>query len=555
MIESGVRDARRFPTLTDAQLEQVRIASGVTPVAFAAGADVYGVGAIGIPAWFVVEGTLEIFSRAGLDGDVPIETLGPGQFSGEISQVTGRPTLAGARAGPQGCRAFALPAPQVRNLVVDFAEIGEIIMRAFVVRRAALIDTGSGGTIIIGLPDSPEMLRLRGFLNRNGYPHVVLDAIVDHKGRALVEQLGLPATDLPLVVCADGTMLRRPDEAELARCIGIGPDIAPGTLFDTAIIGAGPAGLAAAVYAASEGLNVLVLETSAIGGQAGASARIENYLGFPTGISGQALTGRAFTQALKFGANIALPLSVSQLLPGTDRGPVSLRLSNNQIVEARTAIVASGASYRHPHVDNLSNYEGRGVSYWASPVEAKLCEGEEIALIGGGNSAGQAVAFLAPRVKRLHLIIRRRDLTATMSSYLIERIAAQANVVLHPETEVTALEGTPSTGLNAAILRSSGSGNEVRLPLRHLFIFVGADPNTGWMEGCVETDEHGFIPTGAAAGAAALLRARLPLETSMPNVFAIGDVRSGSTKRIASAVGEGAAVVAQVHEALAPRDR
>lgn len=551
MTASGMNDERRFPVLTEAQIEQVRIASGATPVTFAAGTEVYGIGAVGVSAWFIVEGTLEIFSRAGLAGEMPIQKLAPGQFSGEISQLTGRPTLAGGRAGLQGCRAFPLSAAEVRNLVVGFAEIGEIIMRAFVVRRAALIDAGSGGTIIIGIPDSPDMLRLRGFLNRNGYPHIALDAVVDDKGRALVEHLGVPTTDLPLVVCADGSMLRRPGDAELAQCLGIGPDIASDTVFDVAIVGAGPAGLASAVYAASEGLSVLVLEENAIGGQAGSSARIENYLGFPTGISGQALTGRAFNQALKFGANIALPLSVAQMQPGAAHDPVSLRLSNGQTVRARTAIVASGASYRHPQIANLAAFEGRGVSYWASPVEAKLCEGEEIALVGGGNSAGQAVAFLAPRVKRLHLIIRRDDLEATMSRYLIDRIQAQTNVVVHGRTEVKALEGEAAGGLHAAILGAAGGGEDRRLALRHLFIFVGADPNTRWMEGCVETDEHGFILTGTDVGGTTVGHARLPLETSMPNVFAIGDVRAGSTKRIASAVGEGAAVVAQVHAALA----
>jgi thioredoxin reductase (NADPH) len=323
-----------------------------------------------------------------------------------------------------------------------------------------------------------------------------------------------------------------------------------------AVVGAGPAGLATAVYAASEGLSVLVLDQRAFGGQAGASARIENYLGFPTGISGQALAGRAFTQAQKFGAELAIPMEVSQLVCDPQYegggGPLQLNLTNQSAVRARTIVVASGARYRRPDIPELATFEGAGVSYWASPVEAKLCEGEEVALVGGGNSAGQAVVFLAPKVRRLHLCIRSGGLGATMSQYLIERIAALPNVVMHTNTEVTALLGDRTAGLKAATFRDRCRRSEGTCNLRHLFRFIGADPNTAWLKGCVDLDRNGFVVTGTAfAPAREQARPILPLETSRTRVFAIGDVRAGSTKRVAAAVGEGAAVVAQLHAVLA----
>jgi thioredoxin reductase (NADPH) len=371
-----------------------------------------------------------------------------------------------------------------------------------------------------------------------------------------VERFGIRPEDLPLMVCPNGTVLKRPTEAEAAVCLGITPDLDPQSVYDVAVVGAGPAGLATAVYAASEGLSVLVLDQRAFGGQAGASARIENYLGFPTGISGRALAGRAFNQALKFGAEIAIPLEVARLdCGGPERradAPLLLHLTDGRAVRARTVVIASGARYRRPHIPNLAIFEGSGVSYWASPVEAKLCEGEEIALVGGGNSAGQAVVFLAPRVKRLHLVVRREGLEATMSRYLIDRIAALANVDLHIGKEVVALEGDQTEGLTAAVFRNRSTGSTHVCPMRHLFLFIGADPNAGWLQNCAAVDDKGFVLTGLACPhGPSSRRAALPLETTMPGVFAIGDVRAGSTKRVAAAVGEGAAVVAQIHTALA----
>jgi thioredoxin reductase (NADPH) len=324
-------------------------------------------------------------------------------------------------------------------------------------------------------------------------------------------------------------------------------------LYDVAVIGSGPAGLATAVYAASEGLSVAVFDARAFGGQAGASARIENYLGFPTGISGMALAGRAFNQALKFGVEIAIPLQVSHLDCGNGSGngghPFRLELNNGGAVQAKTVVIASGAAYRRPPIENLSLFEGAGVSYWASPIEAKLCEGEEIALIGGGNSAGQAVVYLAPRVKQLHLVIRGDSLEASMSRYLIERIAALPNVELHTRTQIVGLEGDARCGLTGATFRDRDTGALHGCPLRHLFLFCGAEPNADWLNGCVSLDAKGFVLTGAKCEGRDG-RPVLPLETSRPGVFAIGDVRAGSTKRVAAAVGDGAAVVAQIHSVL-----
>jgi thioredoxin reductase (NADPH) len=546
-----------FPVLDMAQIETAkRFASGAAR-SFAPGEVVYDVGERHAPAWLVLQGTIDVVGRDGLDHEVAITTHRPGQITGELSQLTGRAALAGGRAGPEGCTALPFDAPHLRALVVGSAELGEVVMRAFILRRVGFIQEGGAGSVLVGRPGAPDLVRLQGFLARNGYPYTVLDASADGEGRAVVERFGLQPDELPLMLCPNGTVLKRPTDAEAAACLGITPELDPESVYDVAVVGAGPAGLAAAVYAASEGLSVLVLDQRAFGGQAGASARIENYLGFPTGISGQALAGRAFNQALKFGAEIAIPLEVARLdCGGPERrpgAPLRLELTDGRAVRARTVVVASGARYRRPDIPNLSIFEGAGVSYWASPVEAKLCEGEEVALVGGGNSAGQAVVFLAPKVKRLHLVVRREGLEATMSRYLIDRICALSNVELHVGKEIVALEGDRAEGLTAAAFRNRFSGATHVCPLRHLFLFIGADPNAAWLENRAAVDDKGFVLTGLACpdGASAGRRAARPLETSFPGVFAIGDVRAGSTKRVAAAVGEGAAVVAQIHTVLA----
>ncbi|MGZ5849025.1 MAG: FAD-dependent oxidoreductase [Methyloceanibacter sp.] len=546
-----------FPVLDAGQIETAkRFASGPAR-AFAPGEVVFDVGESHAPAWLVLKGSIDVVRRDALNREAAITSHHAGQFSGEVSQLAGRQSLASGRAGAEGCTALPFDAAHVRALMIGSAEVGEIMMRAFILRRMGLLEEGGVGSVLIGVSGTADLVRLQGFLGRNGYPCTVLDASSDAEARAVIEQSGVLPEELPIMLCPNGTLLRRPSDAEAGACLGITPELDPDTVYDVAVVGAGPAGLAAAVYAASEGLSVLVLDSRAFGGQAGASARIENYLGFPTGISGMGLAGRAFNQALKFGAEIAIPLEVARLdcggLDGSCGEALKLELTNGNAVRARTVVVASGARYRRPPIENLPIFEGAGVSYWASPVEAKLCEGEEVALVGGGNSAGQAVVFLAPKVKQLHLVVRGEGLEASMSRYLIDRIAALPNVELHTRTEVVGLEGDEASGLTGAVFRDRTTGETHACPLRHLFLFIGADPNAAWLEDCVAVDSKGFVVTGAefGGGVGVADRAVLPLETSWPGVFAIGDVRAGSTKRVAAAVGEGAAVVAQIHSVLA----
>jgi thioredoxin reductase (NADPH) len=547
------RRAQIFPVLSAAQIEIAkRFASGPARD-FAPGEIVFDVGEKNAPAWLVLKGSIDVVRRDGLSRETPITTHTVGQFSGEVSQLSGRDTLACGRAGSEGCTALPFDAAHIRALMIGSAEIGEIVMRAFILRRVGLIEEGGAGSILVGIPGTADLTRLEAFLRRNGYPYTVLDSANDAEGRAMVERLGVPPSDLPLMLCPNGTVLRRPSNAEAGACLGITPNIDPDMIYDVAIVGAGPAGLAAAVYAGSEGLSAIALDSQAFGGQAGASMRIENYLGFPTGISGMALAGRAFNQALKFGVEIAIPMEVERLAcaaGASSNDPFKLDIANGRAVRAKTVVIASGARYRRPPIENLAMFEGAGVSYWASPVEARLCEGEEIALVGGGNSAGQAVVFLAPKVQTLHLVVRRDGLEATMSRYLIDRIKALPNVELHTHTEVVALEGDVETGLAAARFRDRRTGEEHACELRHLFLFCGAEPNAEWLDGCVDLDAKGFVLTGAKCSERNG-RTVLPLETSRPGVFAIGDVRAGSTKRVAAAVGEGAAVVAQIHSVLA----
>lgn len=541
-----------FPVFSVSQIEVARRFASGEARKFAAGELIYDVGERHAPAWLVLDGDLAISRRDGLHRESSVVSLSAGQFSGEVSQLAGHATLASARAGSSGCIALPFDAPHIRALVVGTAEIGETVMRAFILRRVALLEEGNAGSVLIDHGETPDLLRLEDFLSRNGYPHTVLDATSSPEAHATIERFGVRPDDLPLMICPDGTLLRRPTEAQAGACLGITPELDSQKLYDVAVVGAGPAGLAAAVYAASEGLSVIVLDQHAFGGQAGASARIENYLGFPTGISGRALAGRAFTQAQKFGAEIAIPLEATHLDCGGRLGaPLRINLDNGLSIQARTVVIASGARYRRPAISNLSDFDGAGVSYWASPVEAKLCSGEEVALIGGGNSAGQAVVFLAPSVKRLHLIVRGKGLEATMSRYLIDRIAALTNVELHTETEIVALRGERASGLTGAVLRSKRDKSECVMALRHLFLFVGADPNVNWLKGCVAMDQKGFVKTGEGFADGNIGRTCLPLETSIPGVFAIGDVRAASTKRVGAAIGEGAAVVAQIHRVLA----
>jgi thioredoxin reductase (NADPH) len=440
-----------------------------------------------------------------------------------------------------------IPPERLRALLVAEADLGERIMRALILRRVNLIQGGVGGPVLIGPANSSGVVRLQGFLTRNGIPNHLLDPVADNDAAELIARYSPSATDWPLVVIADGTVLRNPGESELARALGMIGGPAGNKVYDAAIVGCGPAGLATAVYAASEGLSVVVMDARSFGGQAGASARIENYLGFPTGISGQALAGRAFTQAQKFGADIMIPMGVKSLDCTRTDGAFALALDGDDTVRARSIVVASGARYRRPEIENLDKFEGRGVWYWASPIEARLCAEQEVVLVGGGNSAGQAAVFLSGHAKKVHMVIRGGGLGASMSRYLIERIEATPNIELVFNTEVVALKGTEGGSLERLRLRSRLSGEESTVDIRNLFLFAGADPATGWLDGCgVTLDRGGFVVTGAQSEQN---QGRLvpPLETSVPGVFAVGDVRSGSVKRVGGAIGEGAQVVAALH--------
>ena len=558
-----------FPVLDAGQIEAARHFGG-TPRRYAPDEILFASGERGAPSFLILSGAVKITRRTGLGEESTVTTHGPGEITGEVSQLAGRPALAEGQARPEGCEAVPFDATALRALVVGSAEVGEIVMRAFILRRVTLIESGAGGPILLGSAGATDLVRLQGFLARNGVPHTTLDPDADADAAHLLERFNVSPQELPIALCPDGTVLRNPSEAELARCLGLLPDLEDKQAYDVAVVGAGPAGLATAVYAASEGLSVLVLDTRAFGGQAGASARIENYLGFPTGISGQALAGRAYTQAQKFGAEMAIPACVQRLdrvRPGAADNddaavaPFALELTDERRVTARAVVVASGARYRRPDIPQLSAFEGRGVYYWASPVEAKLCTRQEVVLVGGGNSAGQAVVFLASHAAKVHVLVRGAGLAEGMSRYLIDRVTALPNVELHAETEIVRLLGQRGAkgGLEAVRWRNRRSGAEEERPVRHVFLFIGADPNTDWLAGCrVSLDAKGFVKTGIELTPAelhndwaALGRAPLPLETSQPGVFAIGDVRAGSVKRVASAVGEGAAVVAQIHGFLA----
>jgi thioredoxin reductase (NADPH) len=474
-----------------------------------------------------------------------VTTLGRGAFLGELASLRGRPVLGDAYAR-ECVQALVVPPEQLSAMLVAEAELGDRIMRALVRRRVALIKTGMGGPVIIGRAESRDVLRLESYLVRNGHPHQRLEPETDAAARALIKRFHLDAAVLPVVLCPGDRLLHNPSELELARCIGLVEPIDPNCIYDVAIIGAGPAGLSAAVYAASEGLSVLVFDRLAFGGQASASARIENYPGFATGVGGMALMGRTFTQAQKFGVEMAIPVGVNALPAAPDSaGRFVLRLSSNERVNFRSVVIACGARYRRFQVKNLEEFEASGIHYCASPLEAQLCAGQEVALLGGGNSAGQAAVYLADKAAKVWLLVRKPDLASTMSRYLIDRIEGLHNIEVVTRAEISSLEGR--NGALEAIRWRRGGADEVRRPIRHLFLFIGAEPNTDGLRGSgVALDEKGFVLTGGDLAAE-----RRPLETSRRGIFAIGDVRSGSVKRVAAAVGEGAQVVAALHDYLA----
>ncbi len=475
-------------------------------------------GEIGLGMAVILHGRVNITRRDGLGHDEPVVSYRAHYFIAEVGQLSGRASFVDARAVGH-VKALVIPPKGLRDLVIAEAELGERIMRALILRRVGLIEVGAGGPVLIGPATNPALMRLQNFLARNGVPHRVLDPDTEHEADALIACAGPGRQDLPLVLCPDGALLRNPSEQDLARQIGLLSCLEPGKVYDVAVVGAGPAGLATAVYAASEGLSVVVLETRAYGGQAGASSRIENYLGFPTGISGQALAGRAFAQAQKFGADVVIPASVQSMDCNQPDGYV-MALSDGDSVRAKAVVIASGAEYRRPQVPGLAEAESDGVHYWASPAEGNLCTGQEVTLVGGGNSAGQAAVYLSSRAKTVWMLVRREGLEATMSKYLIDRIKAQPNIRLMPFTEVERLDVDESGALCTIAWRNRRDGQASERPMRHLFLFIGADPCTDWMVGCDATvDAKGFILTGRAARPGD--DDPLPLQTSLNGVFAI----------------------------------
>jgi thioredoxin reductase (NADPH) len=540
------RYEQTFPTLTPQEIARMRRFGAERN--YKNGEMLFETGKPGPGMFVVLSGHVAITQRDGFGHVTPIIDQGPGQFLAEIGQLSGRVALVDGHAEGE-VETLLIPPEWLRALLVAEADLGERIMRALILRRVSLIRGGAGGPVLIGPSDSAGVIRLQGFLTRNGYPHHLLDPVADTDAAELIARYSPSQADWQLVVAPDGTVLRNPREAELARAMGMIRALAKDKVYDVAVVGSGPAGLSTAVYAASEGLAVAVCDTRAFGGQAGASARIENYLGFPTGISGHALTARAFNQAQKFGAEVMIPVEVKSLDCSYGDGAFGLKLDNGEMLRARSVVVASGARYRRPEIENLADFEGRGVWYWASPIEARLCTDQDVILVGGGNSAGQAAVFLSGHARKVHMVIRGGGLGASMSRYLIERIEAAPNIELIFNAEVVGLEGTKDGSLERVRRRSRLSPEEITLNIRNLFLFVGADPATGWLDGCgVLVDRAGFVVTGARDNSnKSEGQPASALETSVPGVFAVGDVRSGSVKRVGGAIGEGAQVVAALH--------
>ncbi len=543
----AIIDTRRdqmFPCLRPEEIARIRRFGDIAHAK--AGALLAKAGEVSPGVMVVLEGRAQVSRRDALDETHLIVEHGPGAFIGELAQLSGRPSLVDVHALTD-LEVLRIKPDRLRAVLIAEAELGERIMRALILRRVGLLETGAGGPVIIGRAGDGVVIRLSGFLARNGHPYQHLDPDTVDCAKVLIERFSIDEAELPIVLCPGGEILRHPSNAELARCIGMVGELDPNRVYDVAVVGAGPAGLATAVYAASEGLSVLVLDTRAFGGQAGASARIENYLGFPTGVSGMALMARAYNQAQKFGANLAIPDEVASLDCEGDDGlsGYHLKLVSGETTQAKTVVIASGARYRRLDVSNLDAFEGSSVHYWASPLEAKLCAGQEVALVGAGNSAGQAAVYLASQVAKVWLVIRGKSLDASMSRYLIDRIESLPNIEVVTRNEIVALEGENGQ-LRAIRHRDLDTGQEDRCEISHLFLFIGAAPNTHWLNDCrVELDNRGFVRTGQD-----LAPGHPPLQTSRHGVFAIGDVRAGSVKRVAAAVGEGAQVVAAIHAYL-----
>jgi thioredoxin reductase (NADPH) len=537
--------AEIFPILTPEQVG--RIAPFAVEKTFEDGAILWDWGMRNIPMFVVVAGEIAILTGA----DQPLTVHRPGGFSGDVALLSGRPTVVRARA--QGVtRVLELGQEHLRRLVQTDADLSEIFLRAFMLRRCALMTRGSGNVVLIGSRHSAGTLAIQEFLTRNNQPYAYIDVDVDAGVQTTLDAFGVGVGDVPVLICRGERVLKKPTTDEVGECLGLN-QVNEDVLRDLVVIGAGPAGLAAAVYAASEGLDVLVVESSAPGGQAGSSSRIENYLGFPTGISGQLLASNALVQAEKFGAELVVARTAVRL--GCERRPYRVDIGGGHVVQARSIIIATGVQYRKPDIENLSRFEGLGVYYGATQVEAKFCEGEDVIVVGGGNSAGQAAVFLSSFGRQVNVLVRRAGLAESMSRYLIRRIEETPNITLRTRMSVEALEG--DARLERVTWRD-GEGQHTTVDIGNLFLMTGADPNTSWLGGCVAMDAKGFVKTGPELLPGDLLAAQWPLarppllfETTLPGIFAVGDVRAGSVKRVAAAVGEGSVCVQLVHKVLA----
>ncbi len=545
-----------FPILTPAQIARLRLVGEVRKVE--PGEILFQPGDSAVPFFVLLSGSMEVV-QPGLEGDSerPITTHQAGAFTGEISMISGQRCMVLGRVTEVG-EFLEIPPEGLRTIVARDAELGEIFMRAFILRRVALISKGLGNVILLGSRHCANTLRLREFLGRNAYPYTYVDLDVDKTSQALLDRFEIKTDEVPVVICNGRTVLRNPTPQELADCIGLNASIDQTQMRDLIIVGAGPSGLAAAVYAASEGLDALVVEIESPGGQAGSSSKIENYLGFPTGVSGQELSNRALAQAQKFGAKMMVAHGVVQLK--CSRRPYEVVLDNGTTLAARAIVISTGAQYNKPPISNLKNFEGQGIYYGATFIESQLCENEDVIVVGGGNSAGQAAVYLSQTARKVHILVRSGQLSDTMSRYLIQRITDNPAIALHYKTEITGLDG--GRQLERVTWNDRTSGETSTHDIRHVFIMAGASPRTEWLQGCVAMDDKGFILTGrdldgaAAEGPAPssvwpLTRAPQMLETSLPGVFAVGDVRAGNVKRVASAVGEGAISISLVHRALA----
>jgi thioredoxin reductase (NADPH) len=541
--------AQAFPVLTAEQISRIRPLSKVRNVKV--GDILFEPGDTEIPFFVLLSGSMEIV-QPDRHAERLIVNHDPGEFTGEMTMISGRRGLVRGRVTEAG-EFLEMSSGDLRTLVARDAELSEIFMRAFILRRVALISRGLGNVILLGSRHSAQTLRLREFLTRNGHPHTYVDLDTDTGYQDLLDQFHVTPDEVPVVICNNRTVLRRPSIQELARCLGMNAHITATEVRDLVIVGGGPSGLAAAVYGASEGLDVLVIEAESPGGQAGSSSRIENYLGFPLGISGQELAGRAAAQAQKFGAKMLIANNVIKL--NCEQRPYGLQVDCGQTIRARTVVIASGAQYNKPKIDNLKKFEGQGVYYGATFIESQLCGKEEVIIVGGGNSAGQAAVYLSQTASKVHILVRAKQLSETMSRYLIQRIDENPAIELHYCTEIVGLDG--DTQLERVTWRDNNSRETSVHNIRHVFIMAGASPRTEWLQGCVAMDNKGFILTGRDLDPVIsnyhwpLQRVPQMLETSLPGVFAVGDVRSGNVKRVASAVGEGSISIYLVHRVLA----